>query len=111
MRMRRPSASFGKLAIASACCASSKARAVRFCLRVTSRLLFASSRSQLASPRSASGDRMGVLSRYDYPLYVNRRFLDWAVVPQPTDTPLLLPQPRNLGTFSVHRLLNLRHRG
>ena len=54
---------------------------------------------------------MGVLSRYDYPLYVNRRFLDWAVVPQPTDTPLLLPQPRNLGTFSVHRLLNLRHRG
>lgn len=74
--MRRPSASFGKLAIASACCASSKARAVRFCLTVTSRLLFASSRSRLASPRSASGDRMGVLSRYDYPLYVNRRFLD-----------------------------------
>src|SRR5204862_4037312 len=47
MRMRRPSTSFGKLAIASACCASSKARAARFCLRVTSRLLFASSRSRL----------------------------------------------------------------
>jgi hypothetical protein len=55
---------------------------------------------------------MGVLSRYDYPLYVNRRFLDCSGLlcfSQPT--PLLLPQPRNLGTFSVHRLLNLRHRG
>ena len=98
--MRRPSTSFGKLAIASACCASSKARAVRFCLTVMSRLLFASSRSRLASPRSASGDRMGVLSRYDYPLYVNRRFLDCSGLlcfSQPTPpAPASTAQPRHL---------------